>query len=242
MQAETTITQLKKEFQFTLSKLSHEIRNPVALLDSELQLMASSHPELCGYPQWDCLMDNLEYIRELLNELSDFSHAGTISPAPVDPKEFLNAVLSCEKTTLDYLGITLEAHLEDISCSVFLDRVKMRQALLNLLRNASESIDHPKGRIIVCLQKYEKGICISVEDNGCGMTKEQIQTVFSPFVTYKSSGTGLGLAVTSEIITAHHGQITIDSCPGYGSTFRIFLPDVLTDDSDASKTSSSLPQ
>ena len=97
MQAETATAQLKKEFQFTLSKLSHEIRNPIALINSELQLMASSHPELCSYQQWDSLMDNLEYIRELLNELSDFSHAGTISPVPVNPKEFLSTVLSCEK-------------------------------------------------------------------------------------------------------------------------------------------------
>ena len=202
MQAETATAQLKKEFQFTLSKLSHEIRNPIALINSELQLMASSHPELCSYQQWDSLMDNLEYIRELLNELSDFSHAGTISPVPVNPKEFLSTVLSCEKNTLEYLGITLETHL---------------------IRNASESIEHPKGKIIVCLRKCEKGICISIQDNGCGMTKEQVQTVFSPFVTYKDGGTGLGLAVTNEIITAHHGQIVIDSRPGYGSTFRIFL-------------------
>lgn len=146
MQAETATAQLKKEFQFTLSKLSHEIRNPIALINSELQLMASSHPELCSYQQWDSLMDNLEYIRELLNELSDFSHAGTISPVPVNPKEFLSTVLSCEKNTLEYLGITLETHLEDISFPIFLDRVKMRQALLNLIRNASESIEHPKGK------------------------------------------------------------------------------------------------
>ena len=192
MQAETATAQLKKEFQFTLSKLSHEIRNPIALINSELQLMASSHPELCSYQQWDSLMDNLEYIRELLNELSDFSHAGTISPVPVNPKEFLSTVLSCEKNTLEYLGITLETHLEDISFPIF-------------------------------LRKCEKGICISIQDNGCGMTKEQVQTVFSPFVTYKDGGTGLGLAVTNEIITAHHGQIVIDSRPGYGSTFRIFL-------------------
>lgn len=179
MQAETATAQLKKEFQFTLSKLSHEIRNPIALINSELQLMASSHPELCSYQQWDSLMDNLEYIRELLNELSDFSHAGTISPVPVNPKEFLSTVLSCEKNTLEYLGITLETHLEDISFPIFLDRVKMRQALLNLIRNASESIEHPKGKIIVCLRKCEKGICISIQDNGCGDKRTGTDCIFS---------------------------------------------------------------
>ena len=79
MQTESTAEQLKKEFQMTLSKLGHEIRNPIALIVSELQLMASSHPEICTWQGWDSLTDNLDYVRELLNQISDFSHAGTIS-------------------------------------------------------------------------------------------------------------------------------------------------------------------
>lgn len=223
MQTITTERKLKEEFSFTLSRLSHEIRNPISLISSELQLMASSHPELCSYRQWDNLMDNLEYVKELLNELSDFSHAGTVHPTPTNPKEFLNTVLSCEKTMLDYLGITLETHIEDISGNVLLDRIKMRQVMFNLIRNSCEAIDHPRGKITVTLCQTDSGICISVQDNGCGMTKEQISNIFRPFITYKSAGTGLGLAVTSEIINAHHGQLKVSSVPGQGSTFCIYL-------------------
>ena len=87
MQIEIT-KQSEKDFRFLLSRLSHEIRNPVTLINSELQLMASSHPELCSYRQWDSLMDNLEYVKELLKELSDFSHAQTVPLVPVNPAEF----------------------------------------------------------------------------------------------------------------------------------------------------------
>lgn len=97
MQIEIT-KQSEKDFRFLLSRLSHEIRNPVTLINSELQLMASSHPELCSYRQWDSLMDNLEYVKELLKELSDFSHAQTVTLVPVNPAEFLTTVLSCQKT------------------------------------------------------------------------------------------------------------------------------------------------
>ena len=72
MQIEIT-KQSEKDFRFLLSRLSHEIRNPVTLINSELQLMASSHPELCSYRQWDSLMDNLEYVKELLKELEKLS-------------------------------------------------------------------------------------------------------------------------------------------------------------------------
>ena len=219
-----TVKQQKKEFSITLSRLSHEIRNPIALISSELQLMASTYPELCSCRQWDSLMDNLEYVKELLNELSDLSHAGTITPVPVIPEEFLNTVLSCEKTTLDYLGISLETHIEEISSPILLDRIKMRQVLFNLIRNSCEAIDHSKGKISVFLHKTDSGICISIKDNGCGMTKEQMQNIFQPFITYKSEGTGLGLAVTAEIIAAHQGQIKVSSKPGKGTVFSIYLP------------------
>ncbi|MDY4692994.1 MAG: HAMP domain-containing sensor histidine kinase [Blautia sp.] len=223
MPTESTEKHLKKEFHLTLSKFVHEIRNPVALISSELQLMASAHPKLCSYEQWDSLMDNLEYIKELLNEFSDYNNAEKISPVPVNINEFLNTIISCEKTTMSYLGITLETHMEEIHDKVLLDRVKMRQALLNLLRNACESIEQPKGKIIVSLTREKNKICISIKDNGCGMTDEQREKIFSPFVSYKTAGTGLGLAVTKDIILAHKGSIDVISSPGHGSTFRIFL-------------------
>lgn len=102
---------------------------------------------------------------------------------------------------------------------------KCSQALLNLIRNSCEAIDHPKGRITACLRKNDNGICISISDNGCGMTQDQLQHVWTPFVTYKPEGTGLGLAVVQEIVLAHHGHITLTSTPGQGSAFHIFLDD-----------------
>lgn len=223
MQADTTTEQIKKEFQFTLSKFAHEIRNPVALISSELQLMASSHPELTEYTQWDDLMGNLDYIKELLNDFSDYNNAGKLSLTSVNPAEFLTGVLSCEKSILEYLGIKLETDIPTHCKPLLIDRVKMRQALLNLLRNARESIEHPHGKISVRLKNTSHGICISIQDNGCGMTQKQLDTIFSPFVTYKSGGTGLGLAITRQIIEAHSGHIEVTSSPDHGSTFLIFL-------------------
>ena len=223
MQIEIT-KQSEKDFRFLLSRLSHEIRNPVTLINSELQLMASSHPELCSYRQWDSLMDNLEYVKELLKELSDFSHAQTVTLVPVNPAEFLTTVLSCQKNTLDYLGIRREIRVEHTSSPVFLDRIKMRQVIFNLIKNSCEAIDQPGGKIIVNLTPADSGICICIKDNGCGMTHKQTESIFHPFITYKPEGTGLGLAVTAEIISAHHGQIRVSSTPGQGSAFYIYLP------------------
>lgn len=223
MQANTTVETLKNEFQFTLSKFSHEIRNPIALISSELQMLASSHPEITAYECWEDLMDNLEYVKELLDELSNYNNAGRVSLTDTDLKSYLRTVISSVKPTLDYLGIALETEIPDSLPILPLDRVKMRQALLNLLRNAQESISHPRGKITVRAEMLEHAVCISVSDNGCGMDLTQQKDIFSPFVTSKPAGTGLGLAVASQVILAHGGRIEVDSSPGQGSEFRIFL-------------------
>ena len=70
MQEKNIITQTKKEFQSMLSTFSHEIRNPLALITSEMQMLSDSQPQLCFNEHWDNIMENLNYIRELLDELS----------------------------------------------------------------------------------------------------------------------------------------------------------------------------
>ena len=75
MKTNTTAEQIREEFQFTLSKFSHEIRNPISLINSSLQMMANSHPDVTDYENWDDIMDNLDYVKELLNELSSYNNA-----------------------------------------------------------------------------------------------------------------------------------------------------------------------
>lgn len=223
MQANTTAEQLKEEFQLTLSKFSHEIRNPIALINSELQMLASSHPEVTTFDCWEDLMDNLEYVKELLNELSNYNNSGRVSLTPTNLRDYLHTVIASVKPTLDYLGIVLEIGISNSLPMLPIDRVKLRQVLLNLLRNAQESISHSQGKIIFRAEPVPSGICISVEDNGCGMELQQQKDIFSPFVTSKPTGTGLGLAVSKQVIDAHGGHIEVSSTPGQGSVFCIFL-------------------
>lgn len=186
-------------------------------------MMASSHPDVTDYENWDDIMDNLDYVKELLNELSSYNNAGRISPKPTNIKLYLENILASVRPTLDYLNIHLETEFSPFLPELSIDRIKLRQALLNLLRNAQEAISRPDGKILLRAEPWEKGICISVSDNGCGIPPSEKNNIFNPFVTFKKNGTGLGLAVTRQIIEAHNGHIETDSQPGHGSTFRIFL-------------------
>lgn len=223
MQEISILEQQKKEFQMTLSRFSHEIRNPLTLIQSELQIMLSAHPELEDYDGWYNIMENLEHIRELLNELTRYNNAEYLSPVPTDVAALLKSITRSFKPSLDYLGITLNTDIPETLPSLSLDKTKIRQAFFNLLRNAQESIQHSHGIITVSARAVPHGIRILVCDNGCGMTKDQMENIFSPFVTYKPAGTGLGLPVTHQIIEAHGGTLDVRSIPEKGSEFHIFL-------------------
>ena len=186
-------------------------------------MLASAHPELNSYDGWYGIMENLEYIRELLNELSRYNNAEHLSPVQTDITLLLKSIIRSFRPALDYLGITLETDIPQTLPLLCLDQTKIHQALLNLLRNAQESIQHSHGVISVTAAAVTDGICISVRDNGCGMTDSQIKNVFNPFVTYKPTGTGLGLPVTRQIIEAHGGSLKVRSVPGKGTEFQIFF-------------------
>lgn len=83
MQEKNIITQSKKEFQSMLSTFSHEIRNPLALITSEMQMLSDSQPQLCFNEHWDNIMENLNYIRELLDELSRYQNVNGVLSAVV---------------------------------------------------------------------------------------------------------------------------------------------------------------
>lgn len=238
MQKKINSEQQNEEFQLTLSKLSHEIRNPLTLISSELQMMSASHPEIISYREWDNIMENMDYIRELLNRISQYQSAERISPIKTDATTWFLNIIHTFRPALDYLGISLETDIPESLPCLFLDQVKMRQAFLNLIQNAQESIQHSHGVIRFSVSAATDMICITLSDNGCGMTSRQLQNIFQPFVTYKSGGTGLGLAVTRQIIEAHHGTISVQSVPGHGTSFRITLP-VSTEYSQYSSVQSS---
>ena len=220
---DNTVDKLKNEFHYTLSKFSHEIRNPITLINSGLQMIASAHPEVQEYKQWDDVMDNLDYVKDLLDELSAFNNANRITPKSTNTCAYLKTILSSVKPTLDYLEITLESDIPDSLPVMMLDQIKIRQMLLNLLKNAWEAVPVPGGKISVSACPKNSGIAISIQDNGCGISPEHQTTIFQPFFTTKESGTGLGLPVVKQIVEAHNGSISVESSPDHGTIFHIFL-------------------
>ena len=213
---------IDQDIEFMLSKFAHEIRNPLTTLYSTVQLIETKHPEAKSFPYWDNLSYDIEYINRLLDELSDFAKS-----------EKLNLETFDLRSTLEYLSLSFAASIVDsgvefiskIDTSINQitgDKTKLQEVFWNLLKNAFDA-SKPDKCIRLTAKLEEHDVIILVEDTGCGIPKEQLPTIFKPFVTYKKHGTGLGLAICERIITAHKGTIRVTSSTEVGTTFRIAL-------------------
>lgn len=190
---DTTVSKFKNDFHYTLSKFSHELRNPLTLINSGLQMIASAHPEVKEYEHWDDVMDNLDYVKELLDELSAFNNAGHVKRENIDTCSYLRTILSSIKPTLDYLEITLETDIPDSLPSMALDRIRVRQMLLNLLKNAWEAVPIPGGKISFSVIPENSGIRLDIRVTDVESQRNSRLRYFSHFLQSKNPGPALAL-------------------------------------------------
>ncbi|MCD6294342.1 MAG: ATP-binding protein [Deltaproteobacteria bacterium] len=105
-----------------------------------------------------------------------------------------------------------------------MDGNKIKQVLINIVKNAMESITG-SGTVTILMRSIEKDkVVISISDTGTGLAEDDVDKIFNLDFTTKEKGLGLGLALAHEIIQAHGGEIRVQSAPGVGTTFEIVLP------------------
>lgn len=121
-------------------------------------------------------------------------------------------------------GIRYTFDCPDTTLCLLADRTHMEQVLINLIRNAEEACcDTQSPHIRVIASTEENTIKICVQDNGQGIVPEAIDKIFVPFFTTKPGGSGIGLSICKQMMLLHHGNITVDSQPGAGTTFQLIF-------------------
>ena len=168
-------------------------------------------------------------------------------------KECLKLLRASLSTTIE-----IRQNIETQLGNVMADPTQMHQVIMNLCTNAAHAMQGQGGVIEVSLDSVNLDMCFTsqhpdmkkgeylklmIRDTGCGMTMDVMGRIFEPYFTTKEKGvgTGLGLAVTHGIITSHGGTITVESNPGTGSTFTIFLPVISEPSAHMTSTSAFLP-
>lgn len=222
---EAIIQKLLDSHKMDVSTISHEIRNPLTLVYSTLQLIESQHPEVTSFKHWAGMREDIEYMNQLLVELSSYNNGERLSLSAVDSVSYLRSIAlsfaaSIADTDIEFIS-KIDSSLPPVSC----DSMKLKEVLLNLLRNAKDACSKDSSMNIWFHAFCENDtLHITVRDNGCGIPKENLADIFEPFVTHKQGGSGLGLAIARRIVTAHGGSIDVLSEPGAGTMFTVTLP------------------
>jgi two-component system sensor histidine kinase HydH len=196
--------------------LAHEIKNPLAALKGNAQLVAEALPDGSRRrAQAERVVEASIRLQELVTNLLDFVRGGPISRAPVDPAEllFLAAEDAAPKAELE---------LEAAPPSWSLDSVRIRQVLENLLRNAAQAAEG--GRVWASVLQEGNSLIYSVRDEGPGLPAGPKEAIFEPFFTTKTRGVGLGLTVARRIAELHGGELTARNRPDGGAEFRVVIP------------------
>lgn len=223
--ARQIIPQLLRNHRSTISTISHELRNPLTLVSSALQVMEKQNPELKDIPHWNQVVHDMDFIIQLLEELSAFNRSNELYYSVFSMEQLLKNIAISFAISMDTSDADIEfsSSISDSLGEFTGDKIKLQQVILNLLKNAEEAITE-HGSIHLSAVRNHDAVIITCTDTGCGITPEQMDCIFQPFVTYKPGGTGLGLAFSRKIAEAHEGALTAVSTPQESTTFTLTLP------------------
>lgn len=221
---------IKEENHLFLSRFTHELRNPLTLVKSTIQLIESQHPEVTNFKYWNSLITDLNDTVAILNDLSSYNHCDQLHVSEIDLLEFVKQSVESIQPFASHKSLQLKLTTdsrEDIYRTYPCDKGKMKELLTNLLKNAVEAA-YSDTMILVELSTKESKtnglyIYISITNSGDPISPENVTHIFEPFVTTKSGGSGLGLAISKKIANLHKGDLSV-SQTDCTVTFTLQIP------------------
>lgn len=217
--------------------IAHEIKNPMTAIDLHTQLVKkaidkntiSVPVEIKNYI--DIIDEESGRLNRILNDFLVSARKRELSLTFENINDYLDNILQLVEPEIDENGITLVKHYGEIIPKIFIDRDYLKQAVLNLLRNAFEAMSGCSVKRLEITTEFDRGadaVAVSIADSGKGIDEEKIGKIFEPYFTTKEYGTGLGLTIVYKIIKEHGGDIRVESRRGDQSpivtTFTILLP------------------
>ncbi len=205
--------------------LAHEVRNPLNSATLQLQVLrrrmerGDSSPETCK-PIVELIDEEIKRLERLVGEFLAFVHPRPLDLKPTDIADLCQSVLVFLQPEAEAAGVSVETVFATELPPMSADPERLRQVVLNLVRNALEAMPHG-GTLAVRTRTTDHHIEIDIEDTGLGFADET--PIFDAFFTTKPKGTGLGLSIVHRIITDHGGTVRVVSQPGR-TCFTISLP------------------
>ncbi len=220
--------------------IAHEVRNPLASMCGCAEEIARE-PGLRGETKRlaEILVREARRIDGIVDEFLAFARIRAVNAGPVNVAELLNNIALLLRVRTRRSDQRIETAPLTEALTVAGDYDLLMQLFLNIGINALEAFDEGPGVVrleaepgdppfppdMTRDERHEKGVCIKVSDNGPGIPEEDLRKIFNPFYSGKARGTGLGLTIAHRIVQAHGGAVHVESTPGAGTTFTVWLPE-----------------
>jgi signal transduction histidine kinase len=201
------------------ASITHEIRNPMAVIRGFVQLLNERSPE-DQQSFFRIVLDELDRANAIINDFLSLAQNRIVPKEPCQLHDLLNDLLPLIWADANMRGQIVDLRLcEDMELLV-MNSKEIKQLILNLARNGMEAMDD-KGVLRIETMNFKDTVQLRVIDNGIGISQEKLEKLFEPFYTTKTNGTGLGLALCLSIVERHNGKIHVESIVGQGTTIIV---------------------
>jgi signal transduction histidine kinase len=205
--------------------IAHEIRNPLTsiniLIQSTMQKLPSEDPQR---EDFKVIEEEIHRINEIIDHFLQFAKPASPHLERAEITSIFEETLQLLRPQMEKLQIFIEKDFQSLPLMT-IDNEQVKQVILNLLMNAIQAM--PGGgqlRLGGEVSKDGQWIRLSIQDSGVGILPEDMDKLFDPFFSTKEGGMGLGLSIAHRIIDQHHGKIEVESAPGKGTLFTVWLP------------------
>jgi PAS domain S-box-containing protein len=202
--------------------LAHEVRNPLNNISMSAEQLGNSDDDSEIY--LDIIKRNSMRINNLIEELLRSSNPRDNTHKQCFMQRIIDDVIVETSDRLTLRKMQLQLNYPQQPVLVMADQENLKLALLNIVINAIEAMEEGKGKLSIDLQPETGYSKMTITDNGCGISEDNITRIFEPYFTRKKTGAGLGLAFTLNILRAHNAIIDVSSAIGSGTTFTITFP------------------
>ena len=211
----------EKNFRESLFKVTHEIKNPIAVCKGYLDMLnVNDSKQVNKYIP--IVKEEIDRTLILIEDFLNLTRLN-VDKSIMDISMLIEDIIISINTLLNSKNITFEYNIVDDEVFIEGDYNRLKQVFINLVKNSVESIKNSNGLIRLNML-VDKNVVITVEDNGIGMDKDTLKRIGEPFFTTKEKGTGLGVKLSSEIIELHGGRIKYYSKLNKGTVVKIELP------------------
>jgi C4-dicarboxylate-specific signal transduction histidine kinase len=215
------------------ASLAHEITQPIATARNNaraaMRFLDKAPPDLGEVREaLACVVDDADRAGVIIDRIRDHIKKTPPRKDRFDLNKAIKEVIGLAESAIIKNEVSIRSRLTEGLCPVQGDRVQLQQVVLNLILNAVEAMSSvepgPRDLLISTEQSVTHGVLVAVGDSGPGIAREQLERVFEPFYTTKSSGVGMGLSICRSIIDAHGGRLWADVNAPRGALFQFTLP------------------